>query len=427
MKRLALVGVVLVLGSGAAFAQLTADPAKGGGDGVETAIRPSAAENRTEGSDILIDVTLHGYVGVATTADVDVTLALAVAGGSEGTIIPPGTQMAKFVKHSGVGTNAQPRSVLTTFRVSTLPDDGAEDDTIELTLSGTTAPWNALNDTIMVKLDDPDTQSYTLAAPTATASDDVEAGTAVNLEFKSSHELEATTTNFRVTLTNAWTLTTSSTFSDSAGDKVDETITVTPPATADDGDSARVAVYLVPGGNAPDELLRDIGLVVGSPVGSSGTPTGPTGPTTTGDKGQITEFKLVGDVVDKTIAGVRRHHVPEGSQGVDLSVTVQWTHEEIAAIGYSTWQYIDVEIMSDRGTRPLPNWLSWMDTDGQDVHFPRTAGFTGRVGVRTPRLTEVPVAQRGSPRHVMSRTGALDVLIIHDDHEAEKGAALFRR
>ena len=147
-------------------------------------------------------------------------------------------------------------------------------------------------------------------------------------------------------------------------------------------------------------------------------------PTTTiGDMGQITEFKLVGDVVDKTIGGIRRHHVPEGSQGVDLSVTVQWTHEEIAAIGYYTWQSINVEIMSDRAMgRVLPNWLSWIDEDGQDVHFPRTAGATGTVRVRTPREREVPVAQRGSPRHVMSRTGTLDVLLIHDDHEAENDA-----
>ena len=146
------------------------------------------------------------------------------------------------------------------------------------------------------------------------------------------------------------------------------------------------------------------------------------GPTPTGTKGQITEFKLVGDVVDKTIAGIRRHHVPEGSQGVDLSVTVQWTHEEIAAIGYYTPQTIGVEIMSDRGTRPLPNWLSWVDTDGQDVHFPRTAGYTGTVTVRTPRASEIPNATKGSPRHVMSKTGTLDVLILHDDHEAENDA-----
>ena len=160
----------------------------------------------------------------------------------------------------------------------------------------------------------------------------------------------------------------------------------------------------------------------GAAAGSGGGGTGPTTPTTTGEMGQITEFKLVGDVVDKTIAGVKRHHVPEGSQGVDLSVTVQWTHEEIAAIGYYTWQTIDVEIMSGRGTRMLPNWLSWIDPDGQDVHFPRTAGNMGTVRVRTPRESEIPAAQRRSPRHVESRSGTLDVLIIHDDHEAENDA-----
>ena len=151
------------------------------------------------------------------------------------------------------------------------------------------------------------------------------------------------------------------------------------------------------------------------------TPTTPT-PTPTGGRGQIEEFTLVGDVVDKTIAGSQRHHVPEGSQGVDLSVTVQWTHEEIALIGYYQWQTINVEIMSDEGVRALPNWLSWIDDDGQDVHFPRTAGATGVVRVRTPRITEIPTAELGSPRHVKSRTGTLDILLIHDDHEAENDA-----
>ena len=159
----------------------------------------------------------------------------------------------------------------------------------------------------------------------------------------------------------------------------------------------------------------------GAAAGSGGGGTGPT-TTLTGEMGQITEFKLVGAVEDKTIAGVKRHHVPEGSQGVELSVTVQWTHEEIAAIDYNTPQSIDVEIMSDRGTRALPNWLSWMDEDGQDVHFPRTAGLTGTVVVRTPRASEIPDAQKDSPRHVMSRTGTLEVLILHDNHEAENDA-----
>ena len=189
---------------------------------------------------------------------------------------------------------------------------------------------------------------------------------------------------------------------------------------------ANASSYVVTGLDADAEYTFQIRakntIGPGAAAGSGGGGTGPTTPTTSGKMGQITEFKLDGDVEDKTIAGVKRHHVPEGSQGVDLSVTVQWTHEEIAAIGYYTWQSINVEIMSDRGTRALPNWLSWMDADGQDVHFPRTAGRTGTVFVRTPRSTEIPDAQKGSPRHVVSRTGALDVLIIHDDHEAENDA-----
>ena len=146
-------------------------------------------------------------------------------------------------------------------------------------------------------------------------------------------------------------------------------------------------------------------------------------PPVVGGRGQITEFKLIGDVVvDKTIAGAKRHHVPEGSQGVDLEVTVQWDNSEVAAIGYDRPQTIDVMIMDDRGTRALPAWLSWVDPDGQDVHFPRTAGRTGTVTVRTPRESQVPASQRGSDRHHSSATGTLDLLILHDDHEAENDA-----
>ena len=141
--------------------------------------------------------------------------------------------------------------------------------------------------------------------------------------------------------------------------------------------------------------------------------------------GQITKFELVGDVSEKAIAGTPRYHVKEGSQGVELSVTVQWTHEEIAAIGYNEPQRINVQIYGDTRPYQLPNWLSWIDREG-DVHFPTSTVpgnlYGGVVTVRTPRLNEVPVAERGSARHVKSKTGKLPVLILHDDHEAENDA-----
>ena len=141
-------------------------------------------------------------------------------------------------------------------------------------------------------------------------------------------------------------------------------------------------------------------------------------------RGQLTEFKLVGDgVSEKRIGGVERYHVPEGSRAVDLSVTVQWTHAEIAAIDYNTVQRIEVAIRSGGST--LPNWVSWIDGEG-DVHFPRAGSLGnltgGVVTVKTPRLSQVPAAQRGSERHVKSVTKTLDVLILHDDHEAENDA-----
>ena len=144
----------------------------------------------------------------------------------------------------------------------------------------------------------------------------------------------------------------------------------------------------------------------------------------TGKLGQITEFKVVGSSVsEKTIAGTERYHVPEGAQDVELSVTVQWLHSEIASIGYDTVQTIEVEIMSDRPAA-LPNWLSWIDDEG-DVHFPRSGTFgrlMGVVEVKTPRLSEVPAAQRGSGRHVKAKTGTLALLVLHDNHEAENDA-----
>ena len=161
-----------------------------------------------------------------------------------------------------------------------------------------------------------------------------------------------------------------------------------------------------------------------SPWSEAGTGTTAPAPATPDrGRGQITAFELVGDgVSEKTIGGVERYHVPEGSQDVDLSVTVQWTHAEIAAIGYNTEQTINVQIRSGGA---LPNWVSWIDAEG-DVHFPQSAVagnlYGGVVKVKTPRLDQVPAAQRGSERHVKSVTGTLDVLILHDDHEAENDA-----
>ena len=148
---------------------------------------------------------------------------------------------------------------------------------------------------------------------------------------------------------------------------------------------------------------------------------------TTGDKGQITKFKLIGSSVsEKTIAGTKRYHVPEGAQDVELEVTVQWLNSEIAAIGYDTEQTINVEIKSDRGkaTGELPNWLSWIDEEG-DVHFPRSGTFgrlMGAVKVKTPKLSDVPAAERGSTRHAKAKSGKLALLVLHDNHEAENDA-----
>ena len=155
-------------------------------------------------------------------------------------------------------------------------------------------------------------------------------------------------------------------------------------------------------------------------------------PVTRAKRGQITEFELVGAGEKKTIGGIERLFVDEGEQDLKLSVAVQWTHEEIEQIGYDTEQYVYVVIRENRAAGPpsgAGNWLSWIDYEG-DVHFPQYAtdsGGYGRLGgrvmVKTPKLSAIPVNERGSPNRVKkSAPGTLPVLVLHDNHEAENDA-----
>ncbi|MCY4669152.1 MAG: fibronectin type III domain-containing protein, partial [Rhodococcus sp.] len=152
-------------------------------------------------------------------------------------------------------------------------------------------------------------------------------------------------------------------------------------------------------------------------------------------RGNIKELKLVGAAVtDKTIARVPRHHVPEGSQGVDLQATVTWTNKEIEDIGYNTPQWIYVEIETRRGEQ-LPPWVSWVDDNGpstnvgsQDVHFTRTSGDDyGWLRVTTPRETQIPERERGDSRLTQEvPSSKLRVVFIEDDQEAENDAFYIR-
>ncbi len=174
--------------------------------------------------------------------------------------------------------------------------------------------------------------------------------------------------------------------------------------TVEDDDSD-----LIPSGNQDDSVSATFKVVVRSSPGSSGS------------NGQIVEFELTGGQ-KKTIGGAERYHVQEGAQNVKLLMKVRWTHAEIATIGYDVTQAVTVEIRSDETS--LPDWLSWIDGQA-DVIFPSTAGTVGRltgiVTVKTPKLTEVPEAQRGSSRHTKEKTGELALLVL-DDSEAENDA-----
>ena len=188
----------------------------------------------------------------------------------------------------------------------------------------------------------------------------------------------------------------------------------------------------MPAGTSYDVQVQARNANGRSPWSPTGTGSTAAAPVTRTLRGQITEFKLIGAVEEKTIGGVKRLFVDEGEQNVELSVTVQWTHEEIAQIGYDREQGVFVRIKEDRALQDRPsgagNWLSWIDYEG-DVHFPqsfvRDSGY-GRLGafvfVRTPKISAIPEAQRGSPRHVKSMTGKLPVLVLHDNHEAENDA-----
>ncbi len=175
-----------------------------------------------------------------------------------------------------------------------------------------------------------------------------------------------------------------------------------------------------------------------SKSGVGTTAAAPVAPTV---RGQITSMKMMSGSsarnlteVDRIVVGGpdrhghnNRYHVREGDNDKWLQVEVQWTHEEIAAIGYSTAQTVLVEIMADRHLMPLPirgvNWVSWIDDEG-DADFPQgsTLGrLTAQVTVRTPSVGEVePYA--GSSRHVKAKKGQVRVLLPVDQHEAENDA-----
>ena len=244
-KWLTLVGLVAVLGSGAAFAQtVNVDTTKGGGDGIETTVRPPAG-SRPEGADIYLDVTLHALVMPDVTADAETTLALGVTSGPA-TLITASPQTVTIPKHSGNSQNAEPRSVTTTFRLATATDTGGEDDTVVLSLTPA-SPFSTSAQTINVMLEDPQTQSYTLARPTADRAKVITAGSVVTLEFKSMLALE-TATSYTVTTSNpSLGAVTPLTIADStavADAKVDVDIMLTVANTVSNGDFTQIVVSI---------------------------------------------------------------------------------------------------------------------------------------------------------------------------------------
>ena len=139
-------------------------------------------------------------------------------------------------------------------------------------------------------------------------------------------------------------------------------------------------------------------------------------------RGQIINMEFTGGGEVKNIGGVSRHHVEEGAIGLQLAVTVRWTHAELSEIyGAGTTAppaVIFVQLYSNLAdTR---NWLSPIDGE-QDVHFPdggrvQDGRYWGSVSVELPAK---PRAVPNSIVHTSDATGLLDILILEDEREAE--------
>ena len=140
--------------------------------------------------------------------------------------------------------------------------------------------------------------------------------------------------------------------------------------------------------------------------------------------GEVIETVLTGSsVTQKTIGGNKRNHVSEGARSLKVSVTVEWTIDELRDIWAPVAEdekppaaELIVEIMTDESI--TTSWASMTDEE-QDVHFPRPAStkgiLSGTVKVTIP--AEPKASDRGSS--VRTSTGSLDVYILEDDFEAE--------
>ena len=159
----------------------------------------------------------------------------------------------------------------------------------------------------------------------------------------------------------------------------------------------------------------------------------PTGPPT-GKAGQIHLMELTGTGVEmKTIGSSERIHVTEGASAV-LNVTVVWKHSELKAMydaGDTADRTIEVEIKGDDASEQtqhtLPDWVSWIDHEG-DAHWPNTGACLGSrepgrlCGVVTVKVPKNPTDYVGSDRHTKMEKGTLTVYMPHDNHEAENDA-----
>ena len=426
LKWLTLVGLVVVMGSGVALAQPVPDTTKGGGDGVEWTITPSAA-GRFEGSSITLDVTLHATVPASVAADVDTTVTLVVVNGPA-QIITTSPQTLTIDKHSAGAGNAESWSDTATFQISTQTDAGGEDDTVELTLT-LADPYPTSGQTITVKLNDRDTQSFTLDRPTADRSKAIRAGGTVNLELKSTLPVETATT-YSVTTSDptvgtVGALTTGET---AVGSLVNEAIVVTVGANASNGDTTRIVVTAPGvGTGAPARMVADylvrVGPVLSVPSDLTFTPA------TQADITVVAGTAITATQLPTVTAGVGTAPYTYTAKGLPAGLAVapatgMLIGTPTTAAAAATVTYTATDSATPAATGSLTFTITVTAAGTTPTPTTGTDGVITAVVVGDPK-TDAPVRTIGGVKRVHVTEGTLTKLTVTGRWTHEQLAALY--
>ena len=160
--------------------------------------------------------------------------------------------------------------------------------------------------------------------------------------------------------------------------------------------------------------VNDIGVGPYASTDAADDPTGPTTPTTD-MTGRITAISISG-AVKKTIGGVERMHVTEGAASSTVSVTVEWTADQLRQI----WAPVpaggkptDVTVMLDMMPALVPGlaWVSEAETEAGHDDVTIGAGL----------MVAIPPAPAASDRNPKTSTGSASIA-FNRDADAENEA-----